>query len=115
VLSVKKGSKQQAEETREALLMDHYLANPTGNYSSGMLKKLSLLLAFIGGPKWILLDEPFTTLDQASQNALQQLISEQHQKGVSFIITSHHDINSSLISFDKAFMFDQKRLVEITG
>jgi ABC-2 type transport system ATP-binding protein len=115
VVSVKKGTKQQVEEIREALLMDHYLANPAGSYSSGMLKKLSLLLAFIGGPKWILLDEPFTTLDQASQKALQQLISAQHQKGVSFIITSHHDMKASAISFDKAFLLDQKRLVEITG
>ena len=35
-----------------------------GEYSSGMLKKLSLALAFIGNPRLILLDEPLITLDK---------------------------------------------------
>jgi ABC-2 type transport system ATP-binding protein len=77
-----------------------------------MLKKLSLLLAFIGQPKWILLDEPLTTLDQSSQKALCKLIMEQYQqKNISFIITSHHDIENNDIRFDKTFILKDKELV----
>lgn len=112
VVTVKKGSRQQANEIQEVLGIDNYLANVTGSYSSGMLKKLSLLLAFIGQPRWILLDEPFTTLDQASQEALQKLIMQKHKKGISFIITSHHKIEGSSIDFTRTFVFNNQQLIE---
>jgi ABC-2 type transport system ATP-binding protein len=112
IRSIKKGTKQQIEGVKEMLNIEHYLANPTGSYSSGMLKKLSLLTAFIGAPSWILLDEPFTTLDHTSQSALCKLIRQKHGEGISFIITSHHDIETSDISFSKIFTLKDKRLHE---
>ncbi len=45
-----------------------------------MTKKLSLLLAFTGQPKLILLDEPFTTLDFKAVDVLQNLIKENFSK-----------------------------------
>ncbi len=67
-----------------------FLSNPIGTYSSGMVKKLSLVLAFIGEPKLILLDEPLVTLEDHSIPILLKLInSYQSEKKVSFLITSH--------------------------
>ncbi len=115
VSNIKKGTKEQVDEIRQVLAIDDYLQNPTGSYSSGMLKKLSLLLAFIGQPKWILLDEPLTTLDQSSQKALCELIMQQRQqKNISFIITSHHDIENTTIHFDKTFILKDKELVSVS-
>ena len=115
VSNIKKGTKEQVNEIRNILGIDNYLQNPTGSYSSGMLKKLSLLLAFIGQPKWILLDEPLTTLDQSSQKALCELIMQQRQqKNISFIITSHHDIENNDIHFDKTFILKDKQLLLIS-
>ena len=114
VSNIKKGTKEQVNEIKDILGVDDYLQNPTGSYSSGMLKKLSLLLAFIGQPKWILLDEPLTTLDQSSQKALCELIMQQwQQKNISFIITSHHDIENAAIHFDKTFLLKDKQLLSI--
>ncbi len=76
------------------------------------MKKLSLLLAFIGNPAWVLLDEPFTTLDQASQKALCILIREKHEQGISFILTSHHDIEPDEINFTQAFILKDQKLTE---
>ncbi len=112
VLAIKEGAISQVNESKEKLGIDHYLQNPTGSYSSGMLKKLSLLLAFTGNPALILLDEPFTTLDKASQNALYEMIRAKHQQGISFIITSHHDIELTDISFDKIFLLQDQQLSE---
>ncbi len=112
VCSVKKGTKQQADEIREILHIDKYLLNPTGSYSSGMLKKLSLLTAFTGQPAWILLNEPFTTLDHESQSALCKLISKKHGQGISFLITSHHDIETQDIHFTNIFTLRDQRLLE---
>ena len=115
VSNIKKGTKEQVNEIRNILGIDDYLQNPTGSYSSGMLKKLSLLLAFIGQPKWILLDEPLTTLDQSSQKALCELImTHWQQKNISFIITSHHDIENNDIRFDKTFILRDKKFLPIS-
>ena len=70
--------------------MAEYLAEPIGTYSSGMVKKLALLLAFLGRPACILLDEPLTTLDAASLPILYEWIVRQHaQHGTTFLLSSH--------------------------
>jgi len=112
VRSIKKGTDDQADEVKSFLGITNYLSNPTGSYSSGMLKKISLLCAFIGQPAWILLDEPFTTLDHTSQSALCSLIREKAGQGISFIITSHHDIETSDIPFAKIFTLEEQELHE---
>ena len=94
---------------KEMLGIENYLGNPTGSYSSGMLKKLSLLLAFIGLPKWILLDEPFTTLDATTQRSLQHYIGSSEQAG--FLLTSHHDIAVENIRFAGIYRISDKQLV----
>jgi ABC-2 type transport system ATP-binding protein len=110
--SVKKGRDEQVRKIKDILGIDHYLDNPTGSYSSGMLKKLSLLLAFTGQPEWILLDEPFTTLDQSSQKALAGLIHQQAEAGISFILTSHHDIETVGIDFNNVFLVTGKQVIK---
>ncbi len=113
-LSINKGTNEQVKYIRDILQIGDFLNNPTGSYSSGMLKKLSLLLAFTGNPQWILLDEPFTTLDHASQEALERLIvhTNQEQK-TSFILTSHHDIEANHIAFDGVFKINNQELTVV--
>ncbi len=84
----KKARNSQANELGERLRIE-FLEEPTGTYSSGMGKKLSLLLAFLGNPKVILLDEPLVTLDTAAVSAILSLIEEYKKQGVSFLISSH--------------------------
>ena len=112
ICSAKNGTNQQADEVKSFLGITNYLSNPTGSYSSGMLKKLSLLCAFMGQPSWMLLDEPFTTLDHASQLALCTLIRGKAGEGISFIITSHHDIETADIPFTKIFTLADQQLHE---
>ncbi|MFT3903696.1 MAG: ATP-binding cassette domain-containing protein [Niabella sp.] len=108
-LHVKKGTQSTVAEVKQSLGIDNYLSNPIGTYSSGMLKKLSLLLAFIGQPAWILLDEPFTTLDVPSQIALQKLIQAQTDAGV--IFTSHHDVDTETLPLTGIFTIRDKKLL----
>ena len=111
-MGIRKGDEAQLSKIRSALGIGGYTAQPTGSYSSGMLKKLSLLLAFTGSASWILLDEPFTTLDAASQQALYNLIADLRESGVSFLITSHHDLVLPRLSFDKVLTVQDLNLVE---
>ncbi|MCH5721382.1 ABC transporter ATP-binding protein [Niabella hibiscisoli] len=107
-MQTKGGNREQVDAIKSVLGIDHYLDNPCGSYSSGMLKKLSLLLAFMGNSKWIFLDEPFTTLDIATQQALQALIQNSTDKG--FIITSHHNIPGEAITFKGIYGIQNKTL-----
>ncbi len=99
VQALKKGDASQHDFLCGQLGIDQFLSAPTGTYSSGMLKKLSLLLAFCGQPKWILLDEPFTTLDPLAQQSLANLILHQHRQGISFLLTSHHQVDAGHFNF----------------
>ncbi|MDQ6812207.1 MAG: ABC transporter ATP-binding protein [Bacteroidota bacterium] len=72
---------------------------PFGSYSSGMIKKVSLVLAFIGQPQVILLDEPLITIDVNAVNTICSIINESFKKGVSFIITSHQALQREQLCF----------------
>jgi ABC-2 type transport system ATP-binding protein len=90
----KKATTNQMDTLATLLGVDTFWTQPTGTFSSGMLKKLSLLLAFLGLPRLVLLDEPLTTLDVTTAARLfdyiQQLHSQQH---VSIWLTSHQDVS----------------------
>lgn len=86
------GNEAFATEMTKAFGADAYLQNKIATYSSGMLKKLSLLLAFVGHPKLILLDEPFITLDANALQILQQQIAKLSTECVSFLFSSHQEL-----------------------
>ncbi|MEO6166455.1 MAG: ATP-binding cassette domain-containing protein [Chitinophagales bacterium] len=92
----KKATPDQAQELIAALQVGSFIENATGTYSSGMLKKISLLLAFIGQPKLILLDEPLVTIDDKTVPVINRIIRDYHeQKGVTFLLTSHQLFEST--------------------
>ena len=90
--------------------VEKFMHKKTSTYSSGMLKKLSLVLAFIGTPTLILLDEPLIALDVAAVEVLQSAIRQYHQQGVSFIITSHQLFNNELVSCTTNLLLQEKTL-----
>ncbi len=82
----------------ESLQMTAYVHEPVGTYSSGMLKKLSLVLAFLGRPTCILLDEPLTTLDAEAIPVLcSWMAHQQAQHGTSFLLSSHQSVAADLL------------------
>lgn len=88
--TAKNGPPRQEDFYLESLHMTSYVHEPVGTYSSGMLKKLALVLAFLGQPTCIVLDEPLTTLDAAAVPVLCAWIARQHaQQGTSFLLSSH--------------------------
>ncbi|GAB3898768.1 ABC transporter ATP-binding protein [Spirosoma agri] len=74
----------------ESMKMTAYVNEPVSTYSSGMLKKLSLVLAFLGRPTCILLDEPLTTLDAESLPVLYSWITGLRQQQETIVLMSSH-------------------------
>lgn len=84
----------QVEALAETLGVTAFWTQPTGQFSSGMLKKLSLLLALLGNPRLVLLDEPLTTLDVTTAARLFDLVRQlRAEQDVSFWLTSHQDVS----------------------
>jgi ABC-2 type transport system ATP-binding protein len=105
---IRKASPVQTEMLVNFFKMHRFLPLPIGTYSSGMIKKLSLLLAFIGKPSLILLDEPLATLDEAAIQVLPDLIGAYHKEfKTCFIFSSHQSFNSYSGVIHKILISDQ--------
>ena len=69
------------------------------SYSRGMRQRIALERALLHGPKLILLDEPFTGLDQASTAALVARLRERQQAGCLIVLVTHDlDVAEGLLS-----------------
>jgi heme exporter protein A len=58
-------------------------------YSRGMLQRLAIARAMIHDPALILLDEPFTGLDQSSARSLSAMLRELAEAGKTLVMTTH--------------------------
>jgi ABC-2 type transport system ATP-binding protein len=105
---IRKAESAQTDMLVNFFRMHRFLPQPVGSYSSGMIKKLSLLLAFIGRPSLILLDEPLSTLDESALHHLPELISAYHKEfGTCFIFSSHQPFKSYSTIVKKILITDQ--------
>lgn len=60
-----------------------------GTFSRGMAQRLSIARAIVHGPGVLLLDEPFTGLDEASAEGLSLRLAEQRESGRTLIVVTH--------------------------
>ena len=108
----KKGNIKQIELLLEQLHIADVYKKPVSTYSSGMIKKLSLALAFAGSPSWILLDEPLITIDKNAVETMCSIINNKHNdEGISFLITSHQHFANNNLSFTKQLLAQDHTII----
>ncbi|MDN3548338.1 ABC transporter ATP-binding protein [Mucilaginibacter aquaedulcis] len=101
----------QEQHYINTMQMQSYVDRPVGTYSSGMLKKLSLVLAFMGKPRLILLDEPLITIDVASLKILNGWIAERYnQEGTSFLLSSHQALEHAELPIAQELLVEEQTL-----
>jgi heme ABC exporter ATP-binding subunit CcmA len=83
-------------------------------FSRGMRQRLALERALIHEPRLVLLDEPFTGLDDAATSALQQRLAALRDQGCIVLITTH-DLETIEAVTRRAVMLRNGRLVTIEG
>ncbi|MGD0694834.1 MAG: heme ABC exporter ATP-binding protein CcmA [Terriglobia bacterium] len=62
---------------------------PVRQLSRGLQQRVSLARAFLHNPDFVLLDEPFTGLDQAAMDNLQDLLRRLPEQGKALIFSAH--------------------------
>ncbi len=68
---------------------DWFEKKPCRDYSQGMRKKISLLIAFLGELPYVILDEPTNGLDPLAVFGLKQIIIERRKMGKGTLVASH--------------------------
>lgn len=112
VAEAKRSPAGQSDRLIEVLGIN-YLNHPFGSCSSGMVKKVSLALAFLGNPALIILDEPLITIDQEARNALFELIKTYYAEGVTFMLSSHQAFQQEGLTITGSFTLKNKTLQEL--
>lgn len=108
---IKKASTGSTFELVESLGMIDYLHQPISTFSSGMLKKLSLAIAFVGKPDLLVLDEPYITLDADARGVLNNILSTYLQQGATLLFSSHQAIEGIEIAAISHYKIHQERLI----
>jgi heme ABC exporter ATP-binding subunit CcmA len=78
--------------------------------SRGMKQRLSLGRAFLHSPKLLLLDEPYTGLDETACANLNAMLSEFTEAGGSVLMTTH-DVDRGYRVADRVLVLDRGRIV----
>jgi heme exporter protein A len=85
--------------------------DPVSSFSRGMRQRVALERALIHGPRLVLLDEPFTGLDEASAGALLTRLRGLRDSGA-IIILATHDLDLAEGLLDEAVFLRDGRMVE---
>ena len=83
---------------------------PVSGFSRGMRQRLALERALIHEPRLVLLDEPFTGLDDAATSALRERLTALRGLGAIVILTTH-DLETIEGIADRAALLQAGRLV----
>lgn len=114
IAEAKKAGAGELDQLAEALGVNLYWKKPMGTYSSGMLKKVSLLTAFLGKPHLILLDEPLITIDEQSAGVVYELIKDYHEnKAVNFLLSSHQDFRLERLNLGHTYHVQNQTIAVI--
>lgn len=85
--------------------------DPVGSFSRGMRQRVALERALIHSPRLVLLDEPFTGLDDASARALVVRLNELRASG-SMLIVATHDLDLAEGLFDQVVFLRDGRVAD---
>uniref|UniRef100_A0A3B4X2X6 ABC transporter domain-containing protein n=1 Tax=Seriola lalandi dorsalis TaxID=1841481 RepID=A0A3B4X2X6_SERLL len=86
-------SEEQVKGEIEQILQDtglpHKRTSRTSTLSGGMQRKLSVALAFVGGSKVVILDEPTAGVDPYARRGIWDLLLN-YRQGRTIILSTHH-------------------------
>lgn len=81
--------KETAEKALDRVGLGKVKDGMAREFSRGMRQRLAIARAFLHEPELLLLDEPFTSLDDRAVAVLQALLSDARHRGATIIMSTH--------------------------
>lgn len=80
---------KRAFDLLEASGLQDFARSRISKLSKGMAQKVQILATLAHEPDLLILDEPFSGLDPVNQQALEDLIRDQHARGATIVFSTH--------------------------
>ena len=82
-------ARRACQTTLESVGLAPFARELTRNFSRGMKQRLSIGRLFLHGPDLLLLDEPFTGLDDHASTLLETMLQEARRQGKTIVLCTH--------------------------
>lgn len=69
--------------------LEDFKNSPISGFSHGMMRRLSVLLAYVTAKELLILDEPFDGVDPLGVEIINDIVSQAQQEGKGIIISTH--------------------------
>ena len=90
--------------------LERFRHSRAGEYSRGMRQRLTIARAFLHEPGVLLLDEPWTSLDDRAIELLSSLV-EEAREGKSTVVICSHQLREAIAVADEVALLHRGRLV----
>ncbi|MER7115771.1 ABC transporter ATP-binding protein [Saccharomonospora azurea] len=104
--------KSDVDELFERLGLAHRAGVRVKQLSGGEQRRLDLVLAALGGPEVLFLDEPTTGLDPESRQTTWELVEELLAEGTTVVLTTHYLEEAERLAHRLAIMHEGRIAVE---
>jgi ABC-type Mn2+/Zn2+ transport system ATPase subunit len=85
-----KAQRAGVEEVARRLEVTDLMRRSYGELSGGQRQRVLMAQALVAAPDMLLLDEPITGLDLASQATILRVIEQESQRGATVVFSTHH-------------------------
>jgi lipopolysaccharide export system ATP-binding protein len=102
--------RRKVDELLEAFKLDHLKKNIADSLSGGERRRLEIARALMVSPRFILLDEPFSSIDPLSISELKKIIRGLKNRKIG-ILLSDHNVRESLPLCDRAYVINDGKLI----
>ncbi|MHA1950537.1 MAG: ABC transporter ATP-binding protein [Candidatus Thorarchaeota archaeon] len=104
--------KERVTTMVEKIGMEDHIGRRAKDYSGGMIRRVSMLMALISDPKIALLDEPTVAMDPKSRRAVWDYIRELKAQGKAIILTTHYMEEAQELC-DRVAIIDEGNLIAL--
>ena len=98
---------QIADEALEKVRMSEFASRQIGQLSGGQQQRVFMARALAQNAEILLLDEPFSGVDAATENAILDVLQETKNQGKTLCVV-HHDLATAAEYFDYLILLKQR-------
>ncbi|MEY3529179.1 MAG: hypothetical protein RLZ70_247 [Verrucomicrobiota bacterium] len=106
------GREAQARTAQQLadLGLERLARQPAFTLSGGERRRLEIARALATGPRFLLMDEPFSGVDPISVAEVQSIVRRLKERGIGVLITDHN-VRETLSIVDRAYLIHQGRVL----